>query len=311
MRLKYPFWLLLNICAVLALNLVMKRTIFSMGVEDGFYQQVASETSFTGGPLAFVHLARFAVVLPFLMVYQAGLPPVVESTVALLYVLPILLAKGPTGRHHWAQPLLFYAIFPFGYRAVLCMCGIGYLFLHDHVRRNLPLFALSALLANLSSGVVMAWLFIVLWRHGGKLARHPALLVVTGVLSTGFVISILQKREFFDTDSAVDTVVPIVSENMIINSFARNTIIVSWYYGNYLRAVCYTLLFLLAVFLLVYVVLNKFRYADYLGFWLASIPMFFLEGLGPVSFCFAYALFMMFVFRRPRPALAAPAPAVP
>jgi hypothetical protein len=280
---RFNLWLVLNCLLFLAINLIAKKSMFSAGENDGFFLGIQASKSFSWNGMEYllelVHAVRFVVAYPFLWIFEHGYPPVFESMVLLGYMLPIANAEF-NGKKKYFQVAFLYFPFFISYRSVLVACSVGYLFLLIYSeKKSSTLVWISALLANLSSGVVMGWLLVVLsnYRRLSSKTRKLSLIVACMLLSLSFSLS--QKVEFFSDEArATDT------SNGAVEAFQRNTLIVSYENHQYARLVIYCLAVLMLMVILVHGMLQKRGFQKSSWFYVCSIPGLFMEGLSVLAF---------------------------
>src|SRR3989338_2304242 len=108
---KYNYFLVLCILAYLTVSyFFLEKSMFSLETADGFYQQmrsVADGDMDWDSPLALVHYFRYLVVWPFYWIWLNDYPPILESVLLVVFMLPILRARFG-GRAHMAQALFVF-----------------------------------------------------------------------------------------------------------------------------------------------------------------------------------------------------------
>ena len=280
---KYDIWLASNIFLFLLLNLYLRKEMFSAGDSDGFFIDLQATKSFSWGTMEYllelVHILRFVVAYPFLWLFENGFHPVFESILLLGCMFPVLTAEFG-GKKHLAQALFIYLPYFISYRSVLVACAIAYLFilLFSSKRSSYLLWA-SALFANLSSGVVMGWLLIVLVNRRELMQRFKLLWLLVAAMALSLSFSISQKLNFFsETAKTTD------SANGAVEAFMRNTVIVSYQNQQYARLVTYCLAILLLFVIFLHGMMQARRSRSSLKFFVCSVPGLFMEGLSVMAF---------------------------
>jgi hypothetical protein len=280
-------------------------------VEDGFVAQLTfvQQALFTGNsaayqePLFFVHVIRLLIALPFLLRTQLGLPVFLDSVFLIGFLSPILFASFG-GRRYCRQHLFLYFGLLVSFRSMLVACAIGYLFLvlYSDVRskRN---FVMSSVLAYLSTASMVGWLFIcVLFMRSLVHSLRSKTIVLVAILFVvgGIGASALEKiRGFAEGGAGYEAVVE--TDSTAMRALSRNTIYVSIEEGNYVRALSYLALVGAVAGLYARTLFQK-AYRRLHWFFLAPLPLFAFEGLGPMAFLFpvCWVLFGVLQFRRSR-----------
>jgi hypothetical protein len=250
--------------------------MFDAGVLDGFYNQmyyIANGATFSTSPLYLVHLLRFIVVSPFYYCYINGVNVFFETVLLLMFLLPVVTASFK-GRQFYAQILFLYLPIFFSYRSVLVMCAMAYLFICLYGdKKSYLLLIFSALLANLSSGVVVPWVLIAFMNIKELSNDYRFVRVIAALVIIVLGFSIFQKIGFFFYESGGSG-----------GFWERNTFWVSIKNEQYFRFLFYFLL----VSIWFWITLCKIYFASFsmkmYSFYLPMIVTFFFEGLGLVSF---------------------------
>lgn len=294
---KFHAWLILNIAVFLAINLVLRKSMFSVSNEDGFFIDIQASKDFTFAGMEYllelVHLIRFAIGLPFLFIFEYGLHPIFESFVLLGFMLPVVCARF-AGKYYWLQVLFLYTAYALSYRTILVACSIAYLFmLLFSERQSRILFVASAILANLSSGVVMGWLLIAILNRQ-RFNNYAKLFwtVIVGMFLS-FSFSVSHKIEFFYESAKAGG-----SSDGFVEALSRNTLVVSFQYGQYARLVTYSIAFLVLAMIFIYSLFTLRGGKAASLFYFCSIPGMFLEGLSVMAFLVPIIWFLLGV--RPR-----------
>lgn len=280
-------------------------------IADGFVAQLAfvQQALLTGDsaayqePLFFVHAIRLLIALPFLLRAQLGLPAFLDSVFLLGFLSPILFSSFG-GRRYCRQHLFVYLGLFVSFRSMLVACAIGYLFLalYSNVRskRN---FVMSSVLAYLSTASMVGWLFIcILFMRSLVQSLRSKAVVLAAILFVvgGIGASMIEKTRGFSEggtgyEAAVET------DSVAMRALSRNTIYSSIEEGNYLRAFSYLALVGAVAGLYARTLFQK-TYRRLHWFFLAPLPLFAFEGLGPMAFLFpvCWVLFGVLQFRRGR-----------
>ncbi|MBN8704200.1 MAG: hypothetical protein J0M08_14160 [Bacteroidetes bacterium] len=267
---------------------VLKITMFSGDMDDGFFSQVIYVSdNFANGsaysPLFLIHVLRLLIVAPFFISYLLGLPPFFDALFFILYLIPLLACQNKVFRN-----LGLIAIFlplAFSYRTVLGMLSIIYLYycLFYQTKRYY-LIGFSALLANLSSGIVLGWLLAVISSIFYIKSFYPKFFVVISFMMFGFLGSLLHKIEYMISEQGA-------SQNGSV--IERSTIYVSFYNGQNFRFSLYVFLIFILFFIVVAPLYSKNFRARNAFFFASSIPLIFFEGVGLISYflCFLLVIF--------------------
>lgn len=293
------------------LNVFVKKSMFAMGVQDGFFIQITSvqemwltdyKQVFTD-PLYVLHSIRLIIVSPFLLAWVRNWPPIVESAMLLPFMAPIIFAKFK-GKQHFAQFCVFLIPYALSFRTSLIVCGFAYLYLHLFSDKRHPAyFVLSGLLSFLSSGVALAWLMVFWFCRTKFNVGAFTKFVAVGCIAVGLTFSALQKLQFFSGDTVGYT-----KSRGVAAAIERNTITVSYVVEDTARFCVYLLLAAFSAFFLFMLLNNKKTPKYLLLFFLSSIPGFFFEGLSVAAFIMpiAWALVGAYVIRNGehKPALA-------
>lgn len=262
---------------------LFNKSMFDAGAEDGFFSQIAYAFSeITSGPthpMYFVHLFRLIVALPFYFIYINELPPLFESVVLFLYMLPVLTYK--KNLRFYVSGFIFLLIpWVLSFRSVLAMCAICYLYIcFFDSKRHIFLYVVSAILANLSSGVVLAWVIINMLCLKTIRIRYKPSLIFFALGCAGFLISLIHKiQHFFVTTGTAH------NETLVTN----NTFYVSYIHDDYLRLTVYVTLGISLWLLLITSACYKEVNQKFFFFMTAAIPTLLFEGVGLVSFLFVF-----------------------
>jgi len=252
---------------------------------DGFFMQVTYASKiFTGNfdsnPLFFIHVARLLIVLPFYLAYIFKFPAIFDAAVYLFYLAPLLIRRNRTG----INIQLIFIFFPlfFSIRTSIGMCSMGYLYLilFKGVKSYRLLFV-SALLANLSSGIVLSWIGAVFFSLRHIVRQYIWLTPSIFILAVGFSMSVLHKIEFMLNSAGAE-------QNG--GAVERSTIYVSFIHEQYARLTIYVFLALYLFFILNTKLVGKYSNRLFL-FFVAAVPGVFLEGIGLISYLMCFIIF--------------------
>lgn len=283
--------LIVFLCSILFIVLVtiLDLKLFNSDEPDGFYYQLLYVSKIFQGdldltPLFFVHLLRLFIVLPFYILDVFDLPALFGGIFYLIYLSPILKSK-PSRTIEYLKLLIIFFPIAFSYRAALGMCAMAYLYLILFCGYNSARVLLaSAMLANLSSGIVLSWALAVMGSYKYLNNRFRAFRPVVFVLGSGFAGAVLHKFEFMLSSHGA-------SAN---GSFLeRSTLYVSYHYQQYSRLVLYTALVMVLYFILVSLpAMSRYNGRKFL-FFFAALPGLFFEGLGFISYLMCFILFFI------------------
>ncbi|MFV3352778.1 hypothetical protein [Aeromonas veronii] len=280
----YSFSLLFVFCASI-LNIKM----FGQNLADGFYSQISyvSEHISSGGdlsPLFIIHTLRLIAVLPFYFSEKLQLPAYVDAILFIFYLWPIVSIIGAARiKSYLPFVFLFFPLF-FSYRTVLGMCGMCYLYLIlFYQRKSTILLLMSAMLANLSSGIIFGWSIAVIGSFKYFKSNYRFFTLFFLLICLGFVGSFIHKYEFM-----------ISPQGASVNGsvFERSTYYVSYINGQNSRLILY-LFMAFSVFFIIYLqclkdkTLNKFFF-----FFIGAIPLTLFEGIGLVSYLYCIILYL-------------------
>ncbi|WP_445765660.1 hypothetical protein [Rheinheimera sp.] len=270
--------------------------MFNDDLNDGFFSQIIYvSTSLTGevplSPLFVVHFFRFLIVLPFFVSFTLNLPAIFDAVIFLIYLSPFLASRN-RGIFGYLPVLFLFFPLLFSYRTVLGMFGMAYLYICVFAKKpEYRLFVCSALLANLSSGIVLSWGVGVVasLSHFRKNYRFFDVLFI--IVCLGFIGSVIHKYEFmFSSKGAHDNG----------NALERSTLMVSYLNEQYVK-----FLFYIGITSLVLMILTVGAWAKSFSFrrwmfFLGAVPVVFFEGIGLVSYliCIILLLFNNFKWKR-------------
>lgn len=270
-------------------------SMFDNNDSDGFKAQIFYVSKIFNGeldydPLFFVHLVRLIIITPFYINNILGLPNYIESLGFILYLIPFFKKKYLHIVGYLPCLFVFLPLFV-SYRTALGMLSMTYLFilLFCHIKSYSLLF-FSALLSNLSSGIVLSWIMVSLGSFFYLKKSYKYLLPLFLVISTGLIGSFINKFYFMFTTNGI-------KENG--SMIERSNIYISIIDGNYFRlffyiSLCLSLLFCIFTSLLI----NNKNIKDRLFiFFLSGIPAMFSEGLGLISYLMCFLIFYKIFFK--------------
>ncbi len=277
------------------LSSYLNISMFEHDKSDGFKSQVFYVSKIFKGeldynPLFFIHLARLFIISPFYIIDILELPSYIESLGFILYLIPFCKKKYLNIVGYLPCLFIFLPFFV-SYRTVLGMLSMAYLFilLFCHIRSYSLLF-FSALLANLSSGIVLSWIIVSIGSLCYLKKSYKYLLPLFLAISSGLIGSLINKFYFMFTTNGI-------KENG--NVIERSNIYISLIDGNYFRLFFYISLCLLLFFsIFTSLLINNKSIRDRLFiFFLAGIPTIFFEGLGLISYLMCFLIFYKIFFK--------------
>lgn len=291
---RYKVFAFLVLVVYIGLSYLGPREMFSGLDSDGFYSQMSYAADFNNEAhaLSLLHWFRLFVVLPFWLSYIYDIPDFFEHVLVLLYFTPIMIAplKGYMAYLRWG---LLFLPFILSFRASLCVVSITLLFLIVfHLRQSRGVLIYSSLLATLSSGVVFAWLLIVLFLFKRILVRRYEFGAALLVLVFCFGQSVLHKLEFFGS-------IEVAPEGVVDNKVApegvykivkRSTLYDAYVKGRFLKFYFYVVL--LFLYMVSCFIAFKIGAAEFV-FMLISLPGFLAEGLWVTSYIGVVLLFLL------------------
>ncbi|MDU9397669.1 hypothetical protein [Pseudomonas sp. zfem003] len=231
-------------------------------------------------PLIWIHLIRSSLFYYFDFLNYIGGAALVSFGVALFFI-PIMRLF-VCARFSYFSILLPILMVLISYRAVFVALSVGYVFLYFLCARRTIYLIFSFVFLNLSSASVLIGVLVVCvyafrfsvwnWRLGVFLVS----------LLVSFMVSLQDKIVGFVSASAgYQPTVPIEGSGLL-GVLTRSTIFTSFYEGDYIRGGIYlVLLFAVLLIVLSSLCVPKLRGYGFLFF--ASLPVFFLEGLGVVA----------------------------
>ena len=265
------------------LAVLINKSMFDAGSQDGFFSQIAyaySEiSSGPSHPMYFIHLFRLFVALPFYLIYINELPAPFESVILFFYMLPILTYR-KNSKFYISGFIFLLLPWVFSFRSVLAMCAICYLYISFFdSKRHVFIYILSGLLANLSSGVVLAWVIINVFCLKTIYIKYKLAIIFFVLGCAGFILSVVHKIQHFFIMSGGDS-----NESLLTN----NTFYVSYHQDDNLRLIVYTILGVSLLLLLITSACHKRINQKFLFFMIAATPTLFFEGIGLISFLFIF-----------------------
>jgi hypothetical protein len=294
----FVFWIFRIVVAVLVAYYCFstEKALFNFEEVDGFtYQMVYIRTVIDARvpfwslePLLMIHWLRYYVTLPIDIFDQSSLR-FFSPVIGLSLVFPLFfLFKTVPGRVLSISLLL--VLFFMSYRNMLVICGIGYLFLYCQYNRNFILLLISALLVNLSSGSVLVAIVCAVFLLLHYRIKSIAFVVYLIFLFLSLVISLQDKYIGFALGEAGYAATEFNASG-VYAVITRSTIYVSLVTGNFLRAGLYLAIGAIAV-VVVIVASASPRYRGYAVLFVASLPVFLVEGLGVVALIVPVLLFL-------------------
>jgi hypothetical protein len=294
-------WVSAHFLASLAILAYLQKSAFP-GRWDGFtfgmYWVVENPMS-EWPELVYVHAVRLIAVWPLWVAHTEKWPVVFQALSILLVLLPIVRVRvGEEPPNPWRVLVLYMPCF-FSFRATLASAAIAYLYLILMTPWK-PLWALllSALEANLSSGVVVLWVGIVGVCHSRFGKARPATIVLGALLASSLFLSVKHKIGFFSDPQLLNieraypgeyggpTDVP----TAVKNASTRSTIAWSLKNGQWLRPAAYAACFAVLVGLIVYALRREGFTGPHLRIFAIMIPGFLVEGLGVAACVLTLAL---------------------
>jgi hypothetical protein len=260
--------------------------MFDGDLNDGFFSQIIyvsenyNNTSVVS-PLFIIHILRLLIVSPFFLIYLFELPPYFDAFIFTLYLIPLFLYRGIKFKLIFIL-VIFFLPFMFSYRTVLGMLGMLYLYLClFYCSGKYLLLTISALLANLSSGMVLGWIFAIFTSIKFIRNKYPKIIPLLILMILGFLGSVIHKYEFMFT--ALGT-----AENG--NMLERSTYYVAVVNEQYSRLFLYLVLAITLISILISPLFSKgFSHRKFL-FFIGAVPLLFFEGVGLVSYSLCMVL---------------------
>lgn len=275
---------------LLVIGSFVSNGMFQSMETDGFYRQMHYLSTEGGSTLLhLVHTIRLFIVFPFYWLHLNDYSVVFQLILIGGAICSVVKLASEVNKSYF---LLFLFALPLllSFRAILVMVGFVYLYfyLYSSAKRSVLLIA-SFMLVNLSSGVVLAWVLVVLLNITRVIGRSVKAKVLVGCVIALFSFSILHKISFFLGDDL----------NSGESFWDRNTFYVSYVGGNYLRLVIYSMILILWMSVMCLCLLNyNSRVAkSYFLFFLPFLMLIPFEGLGMISYFIV--LFFFFIGVRP------------
>lgn len=275
--------LILQFLFFLLLAVFFNKSMFDGGTQDGFFSQITyAYDEISAGPshpMYFIHLLRLFIVLPFYLIYINELPIIFESIILFFFMLPILTYRKDL-RFYISGFIFLLLPWLFSFRSVLAMCAISYLYISFFdSKRHIFLYIFSGILANLSSGVVLAWVIINIFCLKALYIKYKLAIIFFVLGCVGFMLSVINKIHHFFIMSGGEN-----NENL----FTNNTFYVSYHQDDILRLTLYVILAVILILLLILSASHKRINQKFLFFMIAATPTLFFEGIGLVSFIFIF-----------------------
>lgn len=273
----YLLWMCLNFfVAVFSLWMLDKNVITDMS--DGFTSQIqyiVSTPISEWSLLRAIHYVRYIIVWP--MLFGNSIAGWIDGALILFLFFPFL-SFNLEDKIAWLSPLLFYLPTLLSYRTCIGMCGMGLLYLAlFEGKRNIYIF-ISALFAQMSSGIVLIWIAIFVCLKKYVRLGQTAFIVILFMMSFSIVVSLGNKLSFFQQQqtAVMPTEAELSNVGVIETAIARNTIFDSVSTGRFVRAGGYILYFTLACLLTLHTLVSK-KYAKSI-FFAFGISTFLVEG---------------------------------
>lgn len=318
----YVVWTTVAILGYLIANLFFAKGMFPASVYvdvfsaedylDGFHSGIhyTDIYPYELNILSFTHRLRYIVAYPFWWLFKNGFSPVWEGFVLLLYMAPALLLRVNKTIGFLRFGLLLLPFF-LSYRTCLTIVSITVLFFYINGENKKGLtFLFSALLSNLSSGVVLPYLALI-FIYRRVIQINKSVLVFSFCILFGSIFgSLSHKISFFsnqDTYKPKAELAKIVNteevkellidcgNNAFCNAASRNTIYISYITKRYDRALVYVGLFFLYIGCWWYCLRNQKPLHWFFAF---SLPGFFFEGLWVISFSIPALLLLGMEFEK-------------
>lgn len=291
-----------GLCALVILLVGVISNYRFMSVDestDGFSMQIATAGTLitqwaatdllTDSWLPLIHVVRLIAVGPFLGAeFVLGAAGPLALLLMLLWPLtrmPLYPVRSLITMFPLALPLMVSG------RSVLVAVGIGLIVMHLLERRHLWMLWVGGLLSNLSSAsVLIALLLLIFSRINPRGAKLPIRIysqriMVFLLLLASFVISAIDKISGFNSGSGGYEAHGLETENILVQVFSRSTIAVSFYEGQYIRALIYSVI---SALLFLIIVKSLVRKNEMIGrrIVLCCVPGVLLEGLGVLALLF-------------------------
>lgn len=301
----YPW--LLAVCTILSLVIIeiLGKKLMTTN-NDGFWIEtmyVLTHSPVDWEPLNYVHAVRWFAVSPLWFAEFSPMASLLQGMLVIAAAVPLLFVKSVGWRK------LFLCVIPLipvilSFRSALAAYGIGYLYLQvTGEQKSKLLFLISALFANLSSGVVLFWIAIVVFFRGTLRHQGAVFFILLVVMLAGLTTSIQNKLVFFSSKAAIVTSQRSEAENIsnstddeninpIGSMVSRNTIYVACVTGQYSRLAFHSFILLLFAGVLIYCGMNLERYKVPFIFFICVLPLFLVEGLGTLAPIVSLILFL-------------------
>ncbi|RQO67575.1 hypothetical protein DBR43_23925 [Pedobacter sp. KBW06] len=268
--------------------------------EDGFFSQINFISNADSGMegLGYIHYARFVSVYAFFMIWLLKLPNFYNAVLLSAILIPILFFNAKQKKFNPLQLLILFLPFFFSIRVSLGACSFGYLYVYlFSERKNLILLIISLLFSMLSSGTFICYFLILFFYRKSFSKNNPILfksLVV--ILSVSIIVAVQNKYQGVSEGASgySDEGESYTGLSSIWGLLIRGTLIESLKKAQYARAVAYSALYLIGVFLVVMIASKRKIKKEYLGFFIPMLIMFWFEGMGFISYQYCLLLFPLY-----------------
>lgn len=287
------------------LAFIFHKVMFYSDIGDKFYYQIIIiEKHQQSWPLSLVHYGRYIVSYPFYKSNNLLLAPVLHSLLLGVLFTPLATMAWSKGlrlnklnmyiKYTFIILFLPLCVMSVSIRTILCMFGVGYLYLVIFGRDNSKylnntLFILSLALCNLSSGCIAVFLGVCCLFYN-KLLRKLNILVFgfsAAVALISFSISLNSKFQFFqsmNSENNLNLFEFYLDRSKFSESLARSQTLKMIKYGT------------LSISVFMILIFEFFRPLPLLKnnqvrFFILFTPLIFLEGLGVSSFSAVVAIY--------------------
>ncbi|EJL6466015.1 hypothetical protein O1D55_003087 [Vibrio cholerae] len=285
MRIKFKqynvlfLFLFSNIIVLVFSILNFHLVVFELGEKDGFYKQIQGVLNSSEHALSIYHYFRYIIIYPFIFIEDNFGSLALALVFMNLYILSITVLWV---RIKWFSVFSFLIIimpYFFSIRTSLCIMSVlvAYSYLYYGDKYNKFILAISIVMANLSSGVLINVLLLFLY----KMYQSNKKLVI--FLLPVFLFSLfpmfISKLDFFSSFG-----------NPFLSMIMRNNILSSIGVSDYK--------FVFYILLLVFYVLSSFYFfskntLNFFVSFLGVISLVLFEGLGAISMS-ALIIFIFF-----------------
>lgn len=231
-------------------------------------------------PLIWIHLIRSSLFYCFDFLNYIGGSGLVAFGVVLFFIPIMRLFL--CARFSYFSILLPVLIALISYRAVFVALSVGYVFLYFLCARRTIYLIFSFVFLNLSSASVLIGILIVCFYAFRFSVWSWRLGIFLISLLVSFMVSLQDKIVGFISASAGYQPTVQIEGSGLLGVLTRSTIFTSFYEGDYIRGGIYLALLCAALLIILSsLCVRELRGYGFLFF--ASLPVFFLEGLGVVA----------------------------